>query len=130
MNELVKKEVIEKLRRHLDNSYVIINIGDLRDLIPELYELIGHKELSQGPLAPKLITQDKKEIKIVGDNEIITLLELEQRLIHEALKRTKGDVKKAALEVGISERDFYRKLKEYKINHNVYSNKQQSKNSK
>jgi len=118
MDNLLRKEVREKLIRHLDNSYIIISIGDLRELIPELNDLIKPKELNPG-LTPKLISPKKK--KIVEDNEIITLCELERRLIHAALEKTKGNVESAALEIGISDRNLYRKLQIYGINHNDYN---------
>lgn len=120
MDDSLRKEVREKLIRHLDNSYIIISIGDLREFIPELNELINPKELNPGP-TPKLIPPKKK--KIVGDNEIIPLVELERRLIRAALEKTKGDVELAASEMGISERNLYRKLQTYGINHNDYNDK-------
>ena len=119
MDDLLKKEVKEKLIRHLDNSYIIISIGDLRELIPELFELVKPKELNPGRPAPKLISPKKN--KIVEDNEIVPLVELERRLIYAALEKTKGDVELAASEMGISERNLYRKLQTYGINHNDYN---------
>ena len=120
MDDLLRKEVKEKLIRHLDNSYIIISIGDLREFIPELNELIKPKELDP-VLTPKLIPPKKK--KIVEDNEIIPLVDLERRLIRAALEKTKGNVELAAFEMGISERNLYRKLQIYGINHNDYNDK-------
>ncbi len=124
----LKKEVVEKLTRHLDSSYVIISIGDLRELIPELYKIVvgeeSPKKLNPEP-KPKLMLPCKK---LIEDDEIIPLNELEKRLIKAALEKTKGDVELTAKETGISERNLYRKFKEYNIDYNEY--KESSKNSK
>ena len=118
MDDLLRKEVREKLIRHLDNSYIVISIGDLREIIPELSELIKPKGLNPGQ-TPKLIPPKKK---IVEDNEVISLPELERRLIRAALEKTMGNVELAAFEMGISERNLYRKLQTYGIDHNDYNN--------
>ena len=120
MNDLLIKEIKEKLIRHLDNSYIIISIGDLRELIPELSNFIKPKELNSGQEPQKLIPQKPKD-KIVKDDEIIPLVELERRLIYAALEKTNGNIESTALELGISERNLYRKLQTYGINHNDYN---------
>lgn len=121
MNDLLIKEIKEKLIRHLDNSYIIISIGDLRELIPELSNFIKPKELNSGQEPQKLISQEKLKNKIVKDDEIIPLVELERRLIYAALEKTNGNIEFTALELGISERNLYRKLQTYGINHNDYN---------
>jgi len=132
MNDFLKKEVKEKFEKHLDNSYILMSVGDLRELIPELNELIRTekpKQLNPGPEPPKLVSSPKViEEKIYGDDEILTIPELERRLIHLALLKTGGIVDKAAQELGISERNLYRKFITYGIDHESYRKK--SKNSK
>lgn len=122
IDELLRKEVKEKLIRHLDNSYVILSIGDLRELIPELTEIINEKselpKLNPGPKPPKLIKSTA--VPIVKKDEIITLSELEERLIKAALEKTNGSVEETSKETGISERNLYRKFKEYNIDYTKY----------
>ncbi|ATL48106.1 sigma-54-dependent Fis family transcriptional regulator [Chitinophaga caeni] len=48
--------------------------------------------------------------------ETLSIADKEKELIVKALKKHKGKRKDAALELGISERTLYRKLKEYNIN--------------
>lgn len=115
MDSSLRKEIIEKFRRNLNDSYVIVKIGDLRELIPDLNELIKIR-----PESPKLIPVKTKEKKIVEDDEIITLSELEQRLIKAALEKTSGNVEMASQELGISERTLWRKFEEYKIDYKIY----------
>lgn len=121
IDEALKKEVIEKFIKHLDNSYILISIENLREIIPELYKLVclepkKEKLLQQPPLKPPYK-------KIVEDDEIITIVELEKRLIHAALEKTNGNVEKTAIELGISERNLYRKLNDYGVDHNKYKKK-------
>jgi DNA-binding NtrC family response regulator len=47
--------------------------------------------------------------------ESLNILDKERELIIKALKKHKGKRKDAALDLGISERTLYRKLKEYNI---------------
>jgi len=51
----------------------------------------------------------------VGDNEILSLEAKEEELIRKALLKNNGRRKKAAQELGISERTLYRKIKQYEI---------------
>jgi DNA-binding NtrC family response regulator len=46
----------------------------------------------------------------------LSLKEIERKKIDDALKRSRGKRKKAATELGISERTLYRKIKEYNLN--------------
>lgn len=48
--------------------------------------------------------------------ESLNIMDKEKELIEKALKKHKGKRKDAALDLGISERTLYRKLKEYDIN--------------
>ena len=47
--------------------------------------------------------------------ESLNIMDKEKELIIKALKKHKGKRKDAALDLGISERTLYRKLKEYDI---------------
>lgn len=60
---------------------------------------------------PKEINNDY--VQDVEEN--LSLAEVERRMIEKALSRHKGRRKNAALELGISERTLYRKIKEYNL---------------
>jgi transcriptional regulator of acetoin/glycerol metabolism len=62
---------------------------------------------------PVLVHDDIHEH--VEVEESLNILEREKELIIKALKKHKGKRKDAALDLGISERTLYRKLKEYNI---------------
>ena len=99
-----------------------MTIGDLREVIPELMsELNTTQKLESDPEKPKLISPVQKEKKIVGDDEgIITLFELEERLIKASLTKTNGNIERASKEMGISPRTMRRKLEAHNINYKNY----------
>lgn len=72
------------------------------------------KDLNELKILAKNSTQNVHET--IGSNvEILPLKELERRAIKNALQQTQWNKRKAAKLLGINERTFYRKLKEYGI---------------
>ena len=68
------------------------------------------------PLFPAGFSHPNSEIQEhVEVDESLNIMEKEKELILKALKKHKGKRKDAALDLGISERTLYRKLKEYDI---------------
>ncbi|MGX5816986.1 sigma-54 interaction domain-containing protein [Chitinophaga lutea] len=67
------------------------------------------------PSQPYII-QDGKIDHHEEVEETLSIADKEKELIEKALKKHKGKRKDAALDLGISERTLYRKLKEYNIN--------------
>ena len=122
MKNYLIDELKEKFREHQDNYCIIMTIGDLREVIPELMsELNTTQKLESDPEKPKLISPVQKEKKIVGDDEgIITLFELEERLIKASLTKTNGNIERASKEMGISPRTMRRKLEAHNINYKNY----------
>jgi DNA-binding NtrC family response regulator len=67
--------------------------------------------------AQPFIIQDSNKIDHHEEvEETLSIADKEKELIEKALKKHKGKRKDAALDLGISERTLYRKLKEYNIN--------------
>ena len=74
----------------------------------------------QTQFAPVIIRKEQTspEISIHEDvEESLSIIDKEKELIIKALKKHRGKRKDAALDLGISERTLYRKLKEYDIEH-------------
>ncbi len=65
---------------------------------------------------PVILQQDKKLDEHQVIEESLNIMEKEKELIEKALIKHKGKRKDASLDLGISERTLYRKLKEYDIN--------------
>jgi DNA-binding NtrC family response regulator len=86
----------------------------------ELKEMKGHEVMApvlmqptQQSSQPVLMNNDIQDHEEV--EESLNIMDKEKELIIKALKKHKGKRKDAALDLGISERTLYRKLKEYDI---------------
>jgi DNA-binding NtrC family response regulator len=65
---------------------------------------------------PVMISHDGDDIHHHEEvEESLNIMDKEKELIVKALKKHRGKRKDAALDLGISERTLYRKLKEYDI---------------
>lgn len=76
---------------------------------PDIYANTPHKERTP------LIIDDKKYDRGELVDESLALEDMEKDMIKKSLKRHGGRRKEAALELGISERTLYRKIKQYDI---------------
>ena len=92
-------------------------------LINQFKEVQHHHEIPAGqpvyvphniPQAQPVVVHDDIH-EHVEVEESLNILDREKELIIKALKKHKGKRKDAALDLGISERTLYRKLKEYNI---------------
>lgn len=124
----MKKDVTELKKMFfevLQNPSLVQN----QALINELKESESHRlkshELTQPVLMqPAMHTPQPSPIAIGVNGEIqehevveesLNIMDKERELIIKALKKHRGKRKDAALDLGISERTLYRKLKEYNI---------------
>jgi DNA-binding NtrC family response regulator len=57
--------------------------------------------------------KDLRVSEVEDIEENLSLMEVEKRMIEKSLQKHRGRRKNAALELGISERTLYRKIKEY-----------------
>jgi DNA-binding NtrC family response regulator len=90
----------------------------------ELKELKAHEPINSGSMIVQPSVQQAGMTIGMNNNEIhdhvevdesLNIMDKEKELIIKALKKHKGKRKDAALDLGISERTLYRKLKEYDI---------------
>jgi len=115
----MKKDVTELKKMFfevLQNPNAIQNPA----LINELKELKGHEVMQ--PVYVQPTVQPSQPVLMNGDihehtevEESLNIMDKEKELIIKALKKHRGKRKDAALDLGISERTLYRKLKEYNI---------------
>jgi len=61
----------------------------------------------------EIIINEEDNTKTIDIEESLSLFKHEKKLIEKSLLKHKGKRKKAAAELGISERTLYRKLKEF-----------------
>jgi transcriptional regulator with PAS, ATPase and Fis domain len=75
------------------------------------YASVHHSEMDDD-LHEHTVVEDQDN---VGEHEILSLEAKEEELIRKALLKNNGRRKKAAQELGISERTLYRKIKQYEV---------------
>jgi transcriptional regulator with PAS, ATPase and Fis domain len=121
----MKKDVNELKRMFLEVLQNPGMISQNQNLINELKESESYRlkphELVQPTAQPVL--QAQQPVLVHHDDiheheeveESLNIMDKEKELIIKALKKHKGKRKDAALDLGISERTLYRKLKEYDI---------------
>ncbi len=116
----MKKDVTELKRMFLEILQNPNGVAQNQNLLNQLKEL-KPQELMQSVTQPVL--QPAQPVLVRRDNiqehedveESLNIMDKERELIIKALKKHKGKRKDAALDLGISERTLYRKLKEYDI---------------
>ncbi len=127
----MKKDVTELKRMFLDILQNPNMVAQNQNLINELKELRGQESMqpvlvhqgTQPTQASPSLTAGR-QVTIGMNNDIhehvevddsLNIMDKEKELIIKALKKHRGKRKDASLDLGISERTLYRKLKEYDI---------------
>ena len=121
----MKKDVNELKRMFLEVLQNPAMIAQNQNLINELkesdsYRMRPHEQMLS---VPQPVLQQSQPVLMHHDDiheheeveESLNIMDKEKELIIKALKKHKGKRKDAALDLGISERTLYRKLKEYDI---------------
>lgn len=118
----MKKDVTELKKMFVDilqnpgtsvQNQSLLNELKSKELLPAAYV----QPVGPGPAQPVMIHHDNND-DIHHHEEVdesLNIMDKEKELIEKALKKHKGKRKDAALDLGISERTLYRKLKEYDI---------------
>ena len=92
------------------------DVTELKSIVNEQHHMDEKHMASVKPLTAQVVEPDKDnslEEYVEDINEAVSMEELEKNAINKALERNHGVRKEAALELGISERTLYRKIKEY-----------------
>jgi len=112
MNELKKLvfDLMEKSETFKQNANIFKSTN--MDTICEDLKKTPFSSKKQKVVAPTTPIEDTEEYI----EESLSIADKEKELIIKALKRYKGRRKAAAIELGLSERTLYRKIKEYQIN--------------
>ena len=123
---LLAKGFVERLSHELGKNIVDISEGALKKLMEHAWsgnvrELENTIERAMGTCKERVLSENdfqflngvKKEV--VWSAPVMTLDEMEQMIIIAALKRTDGNVKEAATQLGIDRSTLYDKIKHYNI---------------
>jgi transcriptional regulator with PAS, ATPase and Fis domain len=97
---VVANKTVEQAERELIYRALV----DLKSNIIEMKEFLAHQFT---------VSVDTHSINPKNGNGVITMDEMERRLISSSLDRNKGNRRMAARELNISERTLYRKIKDY-----------------
>ncbi|HEX6427144.1 MAG TPA: sigma-54 dependent transcriptional regulator [Niastella sp.] len=118
----MKKDVTELKKMFVDilqnpgtngQNQSLLNELKTKELLPATYM---QQPAGNAPAQPVMIHHDNEDIHHHEEiDESLNIMDKEKELIEKALKKHKGKRKDAALDLGISERTLYRKLKEYDI---------------
>jgi DNA-binding NtrC family response regulator len=120
----MKKDVNELKRMFLEVLQHPDMVTQNQSLINELKEFRSHEQMQPMIVQPSVQQGQPVPLAIGVNNgiheheeieESLNIVDKEKELIIKALKKHKGKRKDAALDLGISERTLYRKLKEYNI---------------
>lgn len=117
MNDL-KKLVFDLIRRgDTDIQFQEANSGSLKNLFRDTERDINNDADQDTPPSDFQMHTTRKNIQDTEEiiEESLSLADKEVEMINKALEKYKGKRKLAALELGISERTLYRKIKEYGI---------------
>ncbi|MGI8598480.1 MAG: sigma-54 interaction domain-containing protein [Chitinophagaceae bacterium] len=118
----MKRDVTELKRMFLDVLQNPSLVQQNPSLINELKELQPYSEQPHKPVMVPHHTQQSQPVIMHNQiqeheevDESLNIMDKEKELIIKALKKHRGKRKDASLDLGISERTLYRKLKEYDI---------------
>ncbi|HMK25945.1 MAG TPA: sigma-54 dependent transcriptional regulator [Chitinophagaceae bacterium] len=121
----MKKDVTELKRMFLEILQNPEMVAKNQSLINELKESDGFRMKNNEMMQPMLVQQGNQSSQpVIMNNDIhdhveveesLNIMDKEKELIIKALKKHRSKRKDAALDLGISERTLYRKLKEYDI---------------
>lgn len=106
--ESVSREVMQKIRAYAWPG----NVRELENILERSLLFTKGKEITEIDLELPAITNNSDGWRDVKEN---TVSRVEQSFLEMALKQHQGDVKKVAVEMGITSRAVYNKLKKYEI---------------
>ncbi len=120
INEL--KRITKKLMEERDlhsNSTVIADSDDVQKILTQVNKIEDAKQTIEviKPFNSKPFYKDNNITGTYAEvvEPMVSLQEKEKEMIIQALERNKGKRKKAASDLGISERTLYRKIKQYDL---------------
>ncbi len=119
VNELKRMfvEILQNPQVAEQHPELVNNLNELRSAPENYHPLVNSAAIAAPPSPqqhiPVIMDHDIQEPEEV--EESLNIMDKEKELIIKALKKHKSKRKDAALDLGISERTLYRKLKEYDI---------------
>lgn len=104
---------LTNLRKQLDDAHNIDTAARYAHAVPVISEADTHLPAYNVTTTPQTAPVEDVVAEEINDTESLNLNELGRQMIEKALERNGGNRKKAAQELGISDRTLYRKIKQY-----------------
>ncbi len=105
-------ENVKDLRR--DMNSLRKQLDDARNIEQHTgYNAYAPIEAHSASLQPNVQTAEDADAEEIQDDEILNLSDISRQMVEKALERNGGNRKKAAQELGISDRTLYRRIKQY-----------------
>lgn len=104
---------MNNLRKQIDDNRELSNaVSSYAKGLPAINNTAPYTSINGGSMNTTPIDAEAEEI---GEAETLNLGELGRQMIEKALERNNGNRKKAAQELGISDRTLYRRIKQYEL---------------
>lgn len=118
------RQDLNSMRKQLDEAHELNNMSTYRNqyldtpasAMPALTSA-GHPLAGYDGISP---TQEAEAEEIKAEPESLNLNDLGRQMVEKALERNNGNRKKAAQELGISDRTLYRRIKQYGLDKKEY----------
>ena len=113
---------MNSLRKQLDEARSMQPSEESRQLsaVDNTYPVVGNSSAitAAHPVYPRQPRVEDAVAEEISDPETLNLNERGRQMVEKALERNGGNRKKAAQELGISDRTLFRRLKQYGLNKN------------
>ena len=113
---------MNSLRKQLDEARSMQPSVESRQLsaVDNTYPVVGNSSAitAAHPVYPRQPRVEDAVAEEISEPETLNLNELGRQMVEKALERNGGNRKKAAQELGISDRTLFRRLKQYGLNKN------------
>ena len=113
------RQEMANLRKQLDETQHLNGVGGFNAKLsnvakeehlpaPEVHPVVGHHAVSLNPLPI-----EDAEAEEIAESKSLNLNDFERKMVEEALEKNGGNRKKAARDLGISDRTLYRRIRQY-----------------
>ena len=102
---------MNNLRKQIDNNRKIDNVNTYDNRLPALTGDLRYNKAADQPQRQQNV--EDVEAEEINENESLNLNDIGRITVEKALERNGGNRKKAAQELGISDRTLYRRIKQY-----------------
>ena len=111
------KRDVNSLRKQLDEARSLNGVRGFMNSSNQL-EAVAPVVQSHSPINDRYSTAEEVEAEEINESESLNLSTLGRQMVEKALERNSGNRKKAAQELGISDRTLYRRIKQYGLEKN------------